>query len=146
MKPANSTMESTLVGNVGCASGFEKRIMQEQSGRVNATSKVRCEHFDSVLNSSLLLWQGRWGPFKVHQQGNRGTVCNMKPMDKNQGDSKRNKSNLGQDRAETSCQRDVPTSETVQDKRRRKPRQKVIKKGQPDCKASREVAKATRGI
>ncbi|KAH1056550.1 hypothetical protein J1N35_034615 [Gossypium stocksii] len=96
MKPADSTVESTPVGKVGCASGFEKkRAMQEQSGRVNAASKVHSEHFDSVLNSHLLAWQGRRGPFKVHKQGNRETVGNTKPRDENQGDLKENKSNLG---------------------------------------------------
>ncbi|KAH1107072.1 hypothetical protein J1N35_010840 [Gossypium stocksii] len=117
--------------------------MQEQSRRVNATSKVHYEHIDSVLNSDLLAWQGRRGPFKVRKQGNRRTVGNTKPRDKNQGDSNGSKSNSGQDRAKTSCQKDVSTRETVQDKKGRKPGQKVHKKEQPDRKASREVAKAT---
>ncbi|KAK5793978.1 hypothetical protein PVK06_035165 [Gossypium arboreum] len=60
---------------------------------------------------------GRRGPFKVHKQKGQGTVGNTKPRCENQGDSKGNKSKLGQVRAETSCQRDVPTSVTIQVKR-----------------------------
>ncbi|MFQ6654204.1 hypothetical protein Gotur_025282 [Gossypium turneri] len=52
----------------------------------------------------------------------RGTVSGTKPICENLGDFNRNKSKLGQVRAETSCQRDVPTSATVQVKRRRKPK------------------------
>ena len=69
MKPADSTVEPTPMGKVGGTSDFEgKEAMQKQSGRVNAVSKVHCEHFDSVLSSNLLAWQGRRGLFKVHKQ------------------------------------------------------------------------------
>ncbi|MBA0755060.1 hypothetical protein Gogos_022243 [Gossypium gossypioides] len=103
MKPADSTVEPTPLGKVGCASGFEgKGAMQKQSGQVNATSKVHCKHSDSVLNFDLLACQDR-----------------TKPRCENPGDSSENKSKLGQVKAETSCQRDVPTSATVQGKRRR---------------------------
>ncbi|MBA0722161.1 hypothetical protein Golax_009637 [Gossypium laxum] len=47
-----------------------------------------------------------------------------KPRCENPGDSNGNKSKLWQVRAETSCQQDVPTSATVQVKRRRKLRQR----------------------
>ncbi|KAH1113998.1 hypothetical protein J1N35_007376 [Gossypium stocksii] len=57
------------------------------------------------------------GPFKVLRQGGRGTVGGTKPRCKNPEDSNGNKSKLGQVRAETSCQRDVPTSAIVQVKR-----------------------------
>ncbi|MBA0735901.1 hypothetical protein Gogos_019702, partial [Gossypium gossypioides] len=50
------------------------------------------------------------GPFKVHKQGGQGTVGNTKPRCENQGDSKENKSKLGQVIMETSCQQDIPTS------------------------------------
>ena len=145
MKPAGSTVEPTPLGKVGCASSFEgKGAMQGQSRRVNATSKVHCKHSDSVLNSDLLAWQSRRGPFKVHKQGGQGTVGGTKPRCENPGDSSGNKSKLGQVKAETSCQHNVPMSATVQDKRRRKPRHKFRRKGQPDRKASREEAEATR--
>ncbi|KAL1064206.1 hypothetical protein V6Z11_D13G196500 [Gossypium hirsutum] len=67
-----------------------------------------------------------------------------KPRCENQGDSNRNKSKLEKVRAETSCQWDVPTSATVQVKRRWKPRKRFQKKGQPNRETSREEAKATR--
>ncbi|MFQ6649510.1 hypothetical protein Gotur_023150 [Gossypium turneri] len=115
MKPADLTVELTPLGKVGCASGFKKKgVMQKQSGRVNAASKVHYEHFDSVLNYDLLAWQGRRGPFKVHEQGGQETVGNTKPRCENQDDSRENKSKLRQVRVETSCQQDVPTSATVQ--------------------------------
>ncbi|MFQ6628970.1 hypothetical protein Gotur_007158 [Gossypium turneri] len=103
MKPADSTVESAPLGKVSYASGFkEKGAIQKQLGRVNAASKVHYEHFDSVLNSDLLAWQGRRGPFKVHEQGGEGTVGNKKPRCENQDDSRENKSKLRQVRAETS--------------------------------------------
>ena len=145
MKPAGSTVEPTPLGKVGCASSFEgKGAMQGQSRRVNATSKVHCKHSDSVLNSDLLAWQSRRGPFKVHKHGGQGTVGGTKPRCENPGDSSGNKSKLGQVKTETSCQQNVPTSATVQDKRRRKPRHRFRRKGQPDCKTSRKEAEATR--
>lgn len=145
MKPAGSTVELTPLGKVGCASGFkEKGAMQGQSRRVNATSKVHCKHSDSVLNSDLLAWQGRRGPFKVHKRGGQGTVGGTKPRYENRGDSNRNKSKLGQVKMETTCQQNVPTSGTVQDKRRRKSRHKFRRKGQPDRKTSQEEAEATK--
>ncbi|KAH1066010.1 hypothetical protein J1N35_030997 [Gossypium stocksii] len=63
------------------------------------------------------------GPFKVHKHGGRGTVGNAKPMcknhrdlkvTKNHRDSKVTKAKFGQVKAETSCQRNVPMSRTVQ--------------------------------
>ncbi|MBA0755438.1 hypothetical protein Gogos_022379, partial [Gossypium gossypioides] len=50
------------------------------------------------------------GPFKVHKQGGKGTMGGTKPSCENLGDSNKNKSKLGQVRAETSCQQDVPMS------------------------------------
>ncbi|MBA0755919.1 hypothetical protein Gogos_020960 [Gossypium gossypioides] len=112
MRPVESTIESSPLGKVDCVSDFEgKEAMQKQSKRVNAASKVHCKHSDSVLNSDLLAWQG-------------GT----KPRCENPGDFNGNKSKLGQVRAETSCQRDIPTSATVQVKRRRKSRQRFRRK------------------
>ncbi|MBA0756242.1 hypothetical protein Gogos_021297 [Gossypium gossypioides] len=108
MKPADLTVKPTPLRKVGCASGFKgKGAMQKQSGRVNAASKVHCKHSDSALNSDLFAWQDR-----------------TKPRCENPGDSSENKSKLRQVRAETSYQRDVPTSVTVQVKRRRKPMQR----------------------
>ncbi|KAK5811831.1 hypothetical protein PVK06_027204 [Gossypium arboreum] len=67
MKPADLTMEPRSSRKVGCASGFEEKgAMQKQLGRVNAASKVHCEHFDSVLNSDLLAWQV---PFRSRNEG-----------------------------------------------------------------------------
>ncbi|KAK5784934.1 hypothetical protein PVK06_039475 [Gossypium arboreum] len=145
MRPVKSTVEAPPLGKVDCASDFkEKEVMRKQSRRVNGTSKVHCKHTDSVLISDLLAWQDRRGPFKVRKQESRGTVGGTKPRCANRVDSNGTKSKLGQVKVETSCQRDVPTSATVQVKRRRKPRQRFRRKGQPDCKASREEAKATR--
>ncbi|MBA0740645.1 hypothetical protein Gogos_013837 [Gossypium gossypioides] len=126
--PVKSIVELPHLENVGCVSDFEgKEAMQKQSKRVNAASKIHCEHSDSVLNSDLLAWQGR-----------------TKSRYENQGDSNGNKSKLGQVRVETSCQQYVPTSATVQVKRRRKPRQKFQRRRQSDRKTSREEAKVTR--
>ncbi|KAK5774709.1 hypothetical protein PVK06_042565 [Gossypium arboreum] len=114
MRLVESTVETPPLGKVDCASSFEgKEAMQKQSKRVNAASKVHCKHSNSVLNSDLLAWQGRKGPFKVHKQEGQGTVGGTKPMCENQGDSNGNKSKLGQARAETSCQRNIPTSATI---------------------------------
>ncbi|KAH1114046.1 hypothetical protein J1N35_007424 [Gossypium stocksii] len=55
-----------LMRGVGCASNFKKVVMQAgQLTRVNATSKVQSEHFNSMLHSNLLTWQERRGPFEV---------------------------------------------------------------------------------
>ncbi|KAG8498201.1 hypothetical protein CXB51_006628 [Gossypium anomalum] len=145
MRPVEPTVELPPLRKVDGASDFVgKEAMQKQSKRVNAASKVHCKHSDSVLNSDLLAWQDRRGPFKVRKQEGRGTVGGTKPRCVNRGDSNGIKSELGQVKVETSCQRNVLTSATVQVKRRRKPRQRFRRKGQPDCRASREEAKATR--
>ncbi|KAG8488057.1 hypothetical protein CXB51_018328 [Gossypium anomalum] len=144
MRPVESTVELPPSKKVDRASDFVgKEAMQKQSKRVNAVSKVYCKHSDSVLNSDLLAWQDRRGPFKVRKQEGRGTVGGTKPRCMNRGDSNGIKPELGQVKVETSCQRNVPTSATVQVKRRRKLTQRFRRKGQPDCKASREEAKAT---
>ncbi|MBA0734759.1 hypothetical protein Gogos_018653 [Gossypium gossypioides] len=128
MRPVKSIVEPPPLGNVDCVSDFEgKEAMQKLSKQVNAASKVHCEHSDSILNSDLLAWQGR-----------------TKPKCENQRDSNWNKSKLRQVRSEISCQRDVPTSATVQVKRRRKSRQRFRTKGQLDRKTSREEAKTTK--
>ncbi|MBA0731027.1 hypothetical protein Golax_023373 [Gossypium laxum] len=67
-----------------------------------------------------------------------------KPRCENPGNSHRNKSKLGKVKAETSCQRNVPTSATVQVKRRWNPRQRYRRKGKPNRKTSQEKSKATR--
>ncbi|MBA0753714.1 hypothetical protein Gogos_020757 [Gossypium gossypioides] len=79
--------------------------MQKWLGRVNAASKVHCKHSDNVFYSDLLVWQSR-----------------MKPRCENLGDSNWNKSKFGKVKAETSCQRDVPMSVTIQVKKRQKSR------------------------
>ncbi|MBA0753917.1 hypothetical protein Gogos_021754 [Gossypium gossypioides] len=120
MRPVESTVEPSLLGKVDCVPDFEEKVaMQKQSKRVNAANKVNFKHSDSVLNSDLLAWKSR-----------------TKPRCENPGDSNGNKSKLGQVKAETSYQWDVPTSATVQVKRQWKPRQRYRRKGQPDRKTS----------
>ncbi|KAL1074424.1 hypothetical protein V6Z11_D11G288400 [Gossypium hirsutum] len=136
MKPADSTVEPTPLGKVGCASGFkENGAMQRQSGRVNATSKVHSEHYDSVLHSNLCTWQESKSPFEVLEQRGRETVGKARPRVLNQEDSVRVKLECGQESDIAFCRRDVQTSRTVRVKKRRKPRQKSQRKGK--AKASK---------
>ncbi|KAH1113928.1 hypothetical protein J1N35_007306 [Gossypium stocksii] len=86
MRPVESTVETSLLGKVDWVSNFvRKEATQKQLKRVNAASKVHCKHPDSVLNSNLLAWQDRWGPFKVLKQGGRGTMGSTKPRCENRG-------------------------------------------------------------
>ncbi|KAA3459293.1 UBA domain-containing protein mud1-like [Gossypium australe] len=96
------------------------------------------------VESTIELPPSGKGPFQSYKQRGRETVGNLKPSSVNQKDSNMSKSKLGQVRAETSCQRNVPANVMVQVKRRWKPRRRFRRKGRPDCKTTREGAKSTR--
>ncbi|KAH1055722.1 hypothetical protein J1N35_033787 [Gossypium stocksii] len=67
MKPADLTVELTPLGKVGCASGFERKgVMQEQSGRENATSQS-AKPVTMAQDAPHRGLSIRWGSFSLRE-------------------------------------------------------------------------------